>query len=172
MPLFSYPICFVVLVMNIATCLAHEKFKVTFVFQEENPSRESTIMRTAGKLTPFHFNRMPEDNDYNGQVASRRRQKKYNLKTKDALPPESFCPICNSPLKISSFGTSINFENGKTNPNGIGAACCASCQFQVLPNDPSSLEHFISLLPPSMVSQAGDNDRLSQRQLRFVILFA
>ncbi|WMV52682.1 hypothetical protein MTR67_046067 [Solanum verrucosum] len=150
------------------TCAGINGLISSFVklLQEENPSRESTIMRTAGKLTPFHFNRMPEDNDYNGQVASRRRQKKYNLKTKDALPPESFCPICNSPLKISSFGTSINFDNGKTNPNGIGAACCASCQFQVLPNDPSSLEHFISLLPPSMVSQAGDGDRLSQRQLR------
>ncbi|CAN4118568.1 unnamed protein product [Withania somnifera] len=106
---------------------------------EENPSRESTIMRTAGKLTPFHFNRMPEDNDYNGQVASRRSQKKYNLKTEDALPPD---------------------------PNGIGAGCCASSQFQVLPQDPSSLVHFISLLPPSMVSQAEDDDRLSQRQLR------
>ncbi|XP_059295947.1 cytoplasmic tRNA 2-thiolation protein 2 [Lycium ferocissimum] len=136
------------------------------LLQEENPSRESTIMRTAGKLTPFHFNRMPEDNDYNGEVASRRRQKKYNLKTKDALPPESFCPICNSPLKISTFETSINFDNGKTSSNAIGAACCASCQFQVLPKDPSSLEHFISLLPPSMVSQAEDGDRLSQKQLR------
>jgi hypothetical protein len=28
--------------------------------QEENPSRESTIVRTAGKLIPFHFNRIPE----------------------------------------------------------------------------------------------------------------
>ncbi|KAM3288570.1 cytoplasmic tRNA 2-thiolation protein 2 isoform X2 [Capsicum chacoense] len=136
------------------------------LLQEENPSRESTIMRTAGKLTPFHFNRMPEDNDYNGQVASRRRQKKYNLKTKDALLIESFCPICNSPLKVSNFETSSNFDNGKTSPNGIGAACCASCQFQVLPKDPSSLENFISLLPPSMVSQAEDGVRLSQRQLR------
>lgn len=148
------------------------KLKVTFVFQEENPSRESTIMRTAGKLTPFHFNRIPEDNDYNGQVASRRRQKKYNLKTKDALPPESFCPICNSPIKISNFGNSVNFDNGEITPNGIEAASCASCQFQVLPQDPSSLEHFISLLPPSMVSQAEDGDHLSPRQLRYGILFA
>ncbi|XP_009784415.1 cytoplasmic tRNA 2-thiolation protein 2 [Nicotiana tabacum] len=136
------------------------------LLQEENPSRESTIMRTAGKLTPFHFNRMSEDNNYNDQVASQRRQKKYSLKTNDALPPELFCPICSSPLKISTFGTSISFDNAKTSLNAIGAACCASCQFQVLPKDPSSLEHFISLLPPSMVSQAEDGDHLSQRQLR------
>ncbi|OIS97662.1 PREDICTED: cytoplasmic tRNA 2-thiolation protein 2-like [Nicotiana attenuata] len=136
------------------------------LLQEENPSRESTIMRTAGKLTPFHFNRMSEDNNYNDQVASQRRQKKYNLKTNDALPPESFCRICSSPLKISTVGTSISVDNAKTSLNAIGAACCASCQFQVLPEDPSSLEHFISLLPPSMVSQAEDGDHLSQRQLR------
>ncbi|WJX29599.1 hypothetical protein P8452_18221 [Trifolium repens] len=30
------------------------------LLQEENPSRESTIVRTAGKLIPFHFNRIPE----------------------------------------------------------------------------------------------------------------
>ncbi|KAI7990216.1 Cytoplasmic tRNA 2-thiolation protein 2 [Camellia lanceoleosa] len=32
--------------------------------KEENPSRECTIVRTAGKLTPFHFNRIPEGSKY------------------------------------------------------------------------------------------------------------
>ncbi|KAF3974878.1 hypothetical protein CMV_001822 [Castanea mollissima] len=33
------------------------------ILQEENPSRECTNVRTAGKLTPFHFNRIPESDD-------------------------------------------------------------------------------------------------------------
>ncbi|XP_030518400.2 cytoplasmic tRNA 2-thiolation protein 2 isoform X2 [Rhodamnia argentea] len=45
------------------------------LLQEENPSRECTIVRTAGKLTPFHFNRIPEINDCNVPLATRRRQK-------------------------------------------------------------------------------------------------
>ncbi|KAL0359533.1 UNVERIFIED_CONTAM: Cytoplasmic tRNA 2-thiolation protein 2 [Sesamum angustifolium] len=49
------------------------------LLQEENPSRESTIVRTAGKLTPFCFNRIPEVGDSNGHLASKRQQKKIQL---------------------------------------------------------------------------------------------
>ncbi|KAK3018768.1 hypothetical protein RJ639_003315 [Escallonia herrerae] len=57
------------------------------LLQEENPSRECTIARTAGKLTPFHFNKIPEADDCNDHLAIQRRQKKFNLKPNESLPP-------------------------------------------------------------------------------------
>ncbi|KAE8099639.1 hypothetical protein FH972_017604 [Carpinus fangiana] len=65
------------------------------LLQEENPSRECTIVRTAGKLTPFHINRIPENNDCNLLSATRRRQKRYNLKPNESISSESFCSSCN-----------------------------------------------------------------------------
>lgn len=124
------------------------------LLQEENPSRESTIVRTAGKLTPFQFNRMPEADDCDSQLASQRRQKKYNLKINESLPPESFCPICKSPLKKSDFKSYNEVENGKISVEIIKDTCCSSCQFQILPKESSSLEKFFVLLPHPMVDRA------------------
>ncbi|CAK9182298.1 unnamed protein product [Ilex paraguariensis] len=124
------------------------------LLQEENPSRECTIVRTAGKLTPFHFNRIPEIDDFNVQLASRRRQKKFNLKNNESLPPELFCPICNSPLNKSDFLSSSSSQNGQISAEIFGAKCCGSCQFQILPKESSSMEHFVSQLPPAIVTQA------------------
>ncbi|KAJ9548189.1 hypothetical protein OSB04_020732 [Centaurea solstitialis] len=56
------------------------------LLQEENPSRECTIVRTAGKLTPFPFNRIPEADADDVQLAAQRRQKKFNLKPIESLP--------------------------------------------------------------------------------------
>ncbi|KAK4392467.1 Cytoplasmic tRNA 2-thiolation protein 2 [Sesamum angolense] len=114
------------------------------LLQQENPSRESTIVRTAGKLTPFCFNRIPEVGDDNGHLASQRRQKKYNLKPNESLPPESFCIICNSPLKKTGSATFNDIDNGETR----AAAACSSCQYQIFPKDPSSLEYLFT--PPSV----------------------
>ncbi|PIN10277.1 hypothetical protein CDL12_17124 [Handroanthus impetiginosus] len=139
------------------------------LLQEENPSRESTIVRTAGKLTPFCFNRISEVGHYNGQLASQRRQKKYNLKPTESLPPESFCIICNSPLKKSGTTISNGYDDGET---GIGAVC-SSCQYQVLPKEPSSLDSFYSLLPQSMTALAkdrGNNHKLLWEQIQDCLL--
>lgn len=126
--------------------------------QEENPSRESTIVRTGGKLTPFSFNRTPEVGDHNDRMASKRRQKKYNLKTDKSLPPESFCLICSSPLKKS---------NNEETSAEIYAAACSSCQFQILPKDTASVNNFLSLLPQSMTIK--DNSD-SHEFLRCILL--
>ncbi|KAJ4842632.1 hypothetical protein Tsubulata_013323 [Turnera subulata] len=120
------------------------------LLKEENPSRECTIVRTAGKLTPFHFNRVPETNDCNGSSATLRRLKKYNLNTKESLSSELFCPICNSPLQSSDFLGSPKI----TKSVSFDAACCSSCRFQILPKDPSSLELFSLLLPQQVVGRA------------------
>lgn len=124
------------------------------LLQEENPSRECTIVRTAGKLTPFHFNRIPESNDSNLLLATRRRQKRYNLKPNESISSESFCPICNSPLNKSDLLRLSNLGSCQTSSDSFGAACCSSCRFQILPKDPPSMEHFYSQLPQPLIARA------------------
>lgn len=134
--------------------------------QEENPSRECTIVRTAGKLTPFHFNRIPEGDDLNAHLASQRRQKKFNLMPNESLPPESFCLICNSPLNKSDLSSLSDVENGQLSAETFGATCCLSCQFQMLPKEPLSVEYFYSLLPQPIIARAKGGNRCNQRWLR------
>lgn len=117
--------------------------------QEENPSRECTIVRTAAKLTPFHFNKIPETDDSNVPLATQRRLKKFNLKYDGSMTTEAFCPICNGPLNGSDSSDLNTFEEC----DALYAACCSSCRFQILPQDGSSLERFGSFLPHDMISQ-------------------
>ncbi|XP_041996889.1 cytoplasmic tRNA 2-thiolation protein 2 [Salvia splendens] len=126
------------------------------LLQEENPSRESTIVRTAGKLTPFSFNKTPEVDDPNERLATKRRQKKYNLKPDKSQPPESFCLVCSSPLKKSNT-SGLNGLALEETSAVIYAAACSSCQYQILPKDTSSMEHFLSLLPQSITTLAKDS---------------
>lgn len=142
------------------------------LLQEENPSRESTIVRTAGKLTPFCFNRIPEVGDNNGCLATKRRQKKYNLKPSESLPPESYCLICNNPLKKPNGTSSNHFHDGRASSE-IYASTCSSCQYQILPKDPTLLENFFLLLPQSMTTLAKDsrdNHKLLRDQIQDCLL--
>ncbi|KAH6793861.1 Adenine nucleotide alpha hydrolases-like superfamily protein [Perilla frutescens var. hirtella] len=142
------------------------------LLQEENPSRESTIVRTAGKLTPFSFNNTPEVGDHNDRLASKRRQKKYNLKPNESLPPESFCLICSSPLKKSDTA-SQNSSDGEEASAETYAAACLSCQYQILPKDTSSMKHFLSLLPQSMTTLAkasSDSHEFLREQIQDFLL--
>ncbi|KAF7147916.1 hypothetical protein RHSIM_Rhsim03G0021100 [Rhododendron simsii] len=136
------------------------------LLQEENASRECTIVRTAGKLTPFDFNRMPVSGDLSCNLASLRRQKKYNLKLNELLPPESFCPICNSPLSKSNLLSLNDVENGQLSAETFGAKCCLSCLFQILPKERSSVEHFYSFLPQPIIAQAKNDNHCNRRWLR------
>lgn len=120
------------------------------ILQQENPSRECTIVRTAGKLTPFHFNKIPEINDSNVPLATRRRQKRFNLMPKESISSESFCPMCYSPLNKSDLTSSIRPADCQSDIFAV--ACCSSCEFQILPKDPSSMEHFYSLLPQPLIA--------------------
>ncbi|XP_071720486.1 cytoplasmic tRNA 2-thiolation protein 2 [Rutidosis leptorrhynchoides] len=114
--------------------------------QEENPARECTIVRTAGKLTPFPFNRIPEANVDDDDLAFQKRQKKFSLKPIESLPPDSFCPICNSPMSHSN--------NTEPRSDLFGSACCSSCQYQIIPNEMSSIDKFYSFLPESIIARA------------------
>lgn len=144
------------------------------ILQEENPSRECTIVRTAGKLTPFHFNRIPESDDSVIPLATRRRQKRYNLKPNESISSESFCPICNSPLNKSDMLRLSNLGSCQTSSDSFGAACCSSCRFQILPKGPSSMDHFYSLLPQPLVARAKhssyDNLSLHREQIQDCLL--
>ncbi|KAK0595396.1 hypothetical protein LWI29_006191 [Acer saccharum] len=120
------------------------------LLQEENPSRECTIVRTAGKLTPFHFKRIPELNDSNVPLATRRCQKRFNLKPSESISSESFCPLCFSPLSKSDSLSLSSCQNYDI----LDAACCSSCRFQIFPKDPSSMEHFLSVLPQPLLARA------------------
>ena len=138
-----------------------------FFFQEENPSRESTIMRTAGKLTPFHFNRIPDIDDHNVPLAMRRRQKRYNLKPNESISSESFCPICNSPLSSSDLlNSSDGISSNRADSAHFVSSCCLSCQFQILPKDPESAENFCVLLPHKLYSRASHSKADSLNLLR------
>ncbi|KAM1109606.1 hypothetical protein ACFX13_009143 [Malus domestica] len=119
------------------------------LLQEENPSRECTIVRTAGKLIPFHFNGIQEINDSKVSLETRRRLKRYNLKPNESFSSESFCFICNSPLSRSDLLSLKNFEEHKTS-----YVCCLSCQFQILPEDPSSINQFFTLFPQQLAARA------------------
>lgn len=125
-----------------------------YVLQEENPSREPTIVRTAGKLKPFAFNRIPDIKDVNVPLATRRRQKRSNLKLNGSISSESFCPMCYSPLAQSDLPALGSLKSHQTISDSFGASCCSSCQFQILPQDPSRMEHFYSNLPPPLVARA------------------
>ncbi|XP_057784468.1 cytoplasmic tRNA 2-thiolation protein 2 [Salvia miltiorrhiza] len=135
------------------------------LLQEENPSRESTIVRTAGKLTPFSFNRTPEVGDHNDRLASKRRQKKYNLKPDESQSPESFCLVCNSPLKKTDVSSLNGFTLKETSAD-MYAAACSSCQYQILPKDTSSMEQFLSLLPQSI----SDSHMFLREQIQDLLL--
>ncbi|MED6170841.1 hypothetical protein PIB30_034930 [Stylosanthes scabra] len=123
------------------------------LLQEENPSRESTIVRTAGKLFSFQFNKIPEITDGNVPLATRRRQKRYNLKSNESVSSESFCPLCYSPLDKSEIANQSNQDKGSTSEI-FYAACCSSCQYQILPRDSTSMEQFYMNLPQSIISRS------------------
>ncbi|KAI4330515.1 hypothetical protein MLD38_028800 [Melastoma candidum] len=121
------------------------------LLQKENPSRESTIVRTAGKLTPFHFNRIPELKDDNVPLATRRRQKRSSLKLNGSLSSESFCPICYGPVNPTAHSLSVE-NTDQPRCNIFVDSCCLSCRFQILPQDPSQMEHFMELWPQTFVT--------------------
>ncbi|XP_021724136.1 cytoplasmic tRNA 2-thiolation protein 2-like [Chenopodium quinoa] len=135
------------------------------LLQEENPSRECTIVRTAGKLTPFSFNRLPDVDDPKARLASQRRQKKFNIKSDEHTPPESFCPLCNSPLHASDSSSLGIISGEQQSAETFGATCCSSCRYQILPDDSLSMDQFYALLPQPIMSRAAISDASSNHAL-------
>ncbi|XP_068665835.1 cytoplasmic tRNA 2-thiolation protein 2 isoform X2 [Aristolochia californica] len=122
------------------------------LLQEENPSRERTIVRTAEKLTPFSFNKIPDTVNANINPSLRRRLKSQNLKSNESIAVDVFCAVCAGPLSALEMQTARGrLEISQMSRDLFGAICCQSCSFQILPNDPLSLENFYSLLPEPML---------------------
>lgn len=129
----------------------------SFILQDENPSRERTIVRTAEKLKPFCFNKFLE-NGYHDFLPSRLRHKFQNVKVSDAGDPsEDLCPICGSPLSESDLqNMKSHWGKSLTRTEVFVGNCCQSCCFQILPKRTASREHFYSLLPRLMTQRAKD----------------
>jgi hypothetical protein len=84
-------------VRNVVILLAYH-----FYLQEENPSREHTILRTAQKLKPFSFNKFSA-NGYHDFLPSRLRPKFQNVSSDESTFSEILCLICGSPFKESEL---------------------------------------------------------------------
>lgn len=135
--------------------------------QEENPSRERIIIRTAEKLSPFCFNKLPDTNRSHDQFSSWRRHKSQSVESDESIQVENFCPICNSPLEESDRKISRSKHGSdQTSIDTFAANCCPCCWFQILPKEPSSMQHFYSLLPELMTRRVEGGVRANQNWLR------
>ncbi|KAG9445209.1 hypothetical protein H6P81_016549 [Aristolochia fimbriata] len=129
------------------------------LLQEENPSRERTIVRTAEKLTPFSFNKIPETDHANNHPSLPRRLKAQNLKSNESIAVDVFCAVCVGPLSASEM------QKAKSGDQ-FAANCCQSCLFQILPKEPSALQNFYSLLPESMSRRVKGANGVGRHWLR------
>lgn len=134
--------------------------------QEENPSRERTIVRTGEKLKAFSFNRFTEDGYYDF-IPSIIRPKFQTVNHEESIP-KIFCPICGRPLSDSEWQhlKGIKGMHQKSKIEMFDSQCCQSCRFQILPKDRSSLEKFYSLLPLPIRRRMKDQGCADQRWLR------
>ncbi|KAL2613451.1 hypothetical protein R1flu_025143 [Riccia fluitans] len=133
------------------------------LLQEENPSREHTIVRTAAKLTSFSFN---------AEVVppSRRRRNPRNHDKgggKSELSPEFLCSICRAPLQSSDMSpqTETTVGNGRDSSGNYAdmkSTCCPSCLFQIFPEDGVQAEEKYLLFPDS--TRKASTSTFSQRQ--------
>ncbi|CAM8935125.1 unnamed protein product [Rhodiola kirilowii] len=134
------------------------------LLQEDNPSRESTIVRTAGKLIPFHFNKAPENLDSDIHLASRHR-KKFNVKSEQSIPTESFCPICVCPLKKDNKSNHSAASEIHKKSDEFAALCCSSCRFQILPGETAMIEQFRLRLPQLVTERAKNDNQIWLREM-------
>jgi cytoplasmic tRNA 2-thiolation protein 2 len=126
--------------------------------QEDNPSREHTILRTAGKLKPFNFNKFSL-NQYEF-VPSRLRSKFQFVENGEPDSPEVLCLICTSPLTATELASrrcawqmkGLNIKEVEK----FYLSCCESCYFQILPKEETSIscEAFFELLPKPMTKRS------------------
>ncbi|KAJ3685526.1 hypothetical protein LUZ61_014690 [Rhynchospora tenuis] len=126
--------------------------------REDNPSREHTILRTAGKLKPFNFNKF-SSNQYE-YVPSRLRPKFQFVQNGEPNSPEVLCPICASPLTATELASTRCAQQMKgldiKEMEAFFWSCCQSCHFQILPKEETYMsgEGFFDLLPKPMVKRS------------------
>ncbi|MQL95084.1 hypothetical protein Taro_027737 [Colocasia esculenta] len=133
--------------------------------QDDNPSRARTIVRTAEKLRPFHFNKVTENLSYE-MLPSRVRRKLQSERNAEATPSEVLCSICGGPLSNSDIASLKASISNSTRHQVFAAQCCQSCCFQILPKEEASLEHFYSLMPPAMTGRVKDVTTCDYNHLR------
>ncbi|MCO5614652.1 hypothetical protein L7F22_068936 [Adiantum nelumboides] len=147
--------------------------------QEDNPSRERTIMRTAAKLQPFSFNRATS---FQGLTSNRKGTNVLTLngvQDMDDTMIESLCRLCCAPLNPhESTGTlflpqvlepSKQQEATSTTRCAVLAStfwekCCHSCQYQILQQD--GLDRTHKLLPHSVRNSEFVNQKIREMWMR------
>ncbi|ERN06930.1 cytoplasmic tRNA 2-thiolation protein 2 [Amborella trichopoda] len=134
------------------------------LLQEENPSRERTIVKTAEKLRSFSFNKLVHSID---KLAFRRRHRLLRFNCIESTSSEALCAICSSPLEKSGVPCSNSeLEYSQSEMVMFRSVCCPSCQFQILPEEPLDMERFYSFLPQSMIRKANGDVIADQNSLR------
>ncbi|CAN6449238.1 unnamed protein product [Victoria cruziana] len=134
--------------------------------QEENPSRERTILRTAEKLRPFYFNKLPESED-SERLSFRRRYALQKFESSGSISSDFLCPVCGSPVSEADMETvRTKLGTGLTKGVFFRSLCCPSCTSQILPEEESSMEAFYSLLPEEMIKRQKCNGTAGQNWLR------
>eukprot|EP00252_Welwitschia_mirabilis_P001430 TRINITY_DN1128_c0_g1_i3.p1 TRINITY_DN1128_c0_g1~~TRINITY_DN1128_c0_g1_i3.p1 ORF type:complete len:477 (-),score=76.53 TRINITY_DN1128_c0_g1_i3:276-1706(-) len=139
------------------------------LLQEENPSRERTIVRTAEKLNPFSFRKLPETTAI--QHLPRRRRESLKNCMSTGISNEQLCPICSGPLNEKDDTLNSSLLPLSLN-EGIGYqdlplsifkhVCCPTCQFQML-GDTCLSKQNIHLLLPEMMQKRALNNVVSNR---------
>lgn len=136
--------------------------------QKENASRQRTIVRTAEKLTPFSFNKIPETNGTFDDISLKRRRRLFNAKSGESISADILCAICGGPLSASEIQKNRSMlPRCQTRSDMFAVNCCHSCSFQILPGDLSSLEHFYSLLPEVMIEKVKVSAENDHHKLRY-----
>ncbi|KAJ3674348.1 hypothetical protein LUZ60_004964 [Juncus effusus] len=122
----------------------------SFVTQlrEENPSREHTILRTAGKLKPFKFNKFSSNDS---KFLPSRIRPKFTENISDESD-DLFCLICSSPLTKKE--TEIKKEMEIKKEESFVSSFCETCGFQIVPKGRVERENFFEMLPKEFVKRS------------------
>eukprot|EP00250_Pteridium_aquilinum_P004683 c14885_g1_i2 orf=661-1428(+) len=151
------------------------------LLQEDNPSRDRTIMRTAAKLQPFSFNRPWS---FESSIVHKRSTHfpiSKGIHFMDDALAESLCPVCCAPLNPQEFSSNIlpfsNLEPNKRQEENLMSStaplittapafiekCCPSCQYQIFGN---GLDETHNLLPQLMKRSDMVNSKIKESWMR------
>lgn len=152
------------------------------LLQEDNPSKERTIMRTAAKLQPFSFNR---PSSYESSILHKRSSHSpisNGVHVSEDEAAEALCPVCCAPLNqnesMSLVSSSHSFEHKRWQGENLEShvapmngsssrfinTCCPSCQFQILGgNACNETQH---LLPQLMKRSEMVNSKMKEMWMR------
>ncbi|KAH7281548.1 hypothetical protein KP509_36G053100 [Ceratopteris richardii] len=147
--------------------------------QEDNPSRERTIMRTAAKLQAFSFNHATAIDGHSSHKKSASVPISAVIDEKEEIKDELLCLLCCAPLSPQesvSIVTAFQITESKRQQNGSLISdtkpsthflekCCQSCQYQFFPVEERTGE-ILSILPQTMKNSEFLSEKVKQMWMR------